>query len=139
MPQASYRQRAGAARGRAGRRAPDAGWVVAAARGDVAVRRYSAGPANGRAQARTQMADWRAWPRAGARSTGHARGRAAETPAFAAAGNFKSLARSHAATRGGARARAGCGTVGAVSCTDARHCWLAGGGAMGETARRPRP
>src|SRR6516162_3758964 len=125
MPQASYRQRAGAARGRAGRRAPDAGWVAAAARGDVAVRRFSAGPGDGRAQARAQMADRRARPRAGARRAGNARGRAGETAAFAPAGNFKSLARSHAATRAGTGARAGCGTVGAVSFTDARRCSLA--------------
>src|SRR6266566_9515474 len=138
MPQASHRQRAGAARGRSGRRAPDAGWVAAAARRDLAVRRYS-GPANGRVQRGTEMADPRAWPRAGARSAGHARGRAGETAAFAVAGNFKSLARSHAATRGGARARAGCGTVGAVPRIDARDCWLAGSGAVEETARRPRP
>jgi triphosphatase len=107
--------------------------------GDLAVRRYSAGPANGRVQRGTEMADRRAWPRARARSAGNARGHAGETAAFAIAGNFESLARSHAATRGGARTRAGCGTVGAVSCTDARDCRLAGSRAVEETARRPRP
>src|SRR5262245_48932412 len=106
MPQAGTRQRDGAACGRSGGRAPDAGWAAAAARGDVAVCRYFAGSANRCAQGRAQMADRRARPRAGARGAGDAGGRAGKAAAFTIAGHFKSLARSHAATRGGARARA---------------------------------
>jgi len=52
---------------------------------------------------------------------------------------ISSLSRDLTQQRAAARARAGCGTVGAVSCTDARDCWLAGSGAVEETARRPRP
>src|SRR5262245_22045750 len=85
------------------------------------------------------MADQRTRPRAGARGAGNASVRAGEAAAFAIAGHVKSFAPSHAATRSGARAGPGCGTVATISRIDARDRGLAGGGTMEDTARRSHP
>src|SRR5262245_65611874 len=139
MPQAGARQRAGAACGRSGGRAPDAGWAAAAARAAMSL--FADILQEPQIAALKEELKWLTGELGPARELEVLVTRvvAPVKRRHSRLQGVSSLSRDFTQQRAAARPRPGCGAVGPLSRADARDRPLAGGGAVEEAARRPCP